>query len=89
MTDYEKAEFERFLIKGGIGVVPANGPRETIRSGSAAGKLLGGNLGCLLKLAGTSYWPDFSDALLFVEAYEITRRACFQRLPSTEVIGCL
>jgi muramoyltetrapeptide carboxypeptidase len=76
MTDYEQQEFERILVKGKTGLIPPNRPRKTIRSGTATGKLLGGNLRCLLKLAGTPYWPDFTDAILFVEAYEISPKAC-------------
>jgi muramoyltetrapeptide carboxypeptidase len=43
---------------------------ENIRSlvpGVAAGRLLGGNMTCLLRLLGTSYAPDFSGAILFLE----------------------
>jgi muramoyltetrapeptide carboxypeptidase len=76
ITDYEKEEFARFLIRGEIGPIPANESRKKIRSGSATGRLLGGNLGCLLKLVGTPYWPDFNGVLLFVEAYEISPKAC-------------
>ena len=32
------------------------------------GKIAGGNARCLLKLAGTEFWPDFSDRILFLEA---------------------
>ena len=32
------------------------------------GILLGGNVRCLLKLAGTPYWPDLSNKLLFLES---------------------
>lgn len=40
-----------------------------IRGNSMKGVVLGGNIRCLLKLAGTRYWPDFKDKLLFIEAY--------------------
>ena len=76
LSDYERGEFIRQLIRGEIGEIPANLERQTIRSGKASGKLLGGNLRCLLKLAGTSYWPNFDGAIFFVEAYEITPKAC-------------
>lgn len=32
------------------------------------GIVLGGNIRCLLKLAGTEYWPDLTDKILFLEA---------------------
>ena len=76
LDDYERAEFIRTLVKGEIGRIPPNRPRKTIRSGRAVGKLLGGNLRCLLKLAGTPFWPNFSDAILFVEAYSISTKGC-------------
>ena len=30
---------------------------------------MGGNIRCLLKLAGTQYMPDFEDKVLFLESY--------------------
>lgn len=33
------------------------------------GTLLGGNIRCLLKLAGTKYYPDLSDKVLFIEGF--------------------
>lgn len=59
-----------------MGAIPLNRERQTIRSGQARGKLLGGNLQCLLKLAGTPCWPDFTSAIFFIEAYEITAKDC-------------
>jgi muramoyltetrapeptide carboxypeptidase len=51
---------------------------------------MGGNLGCMLKLAGTRYFPDFTDSILFVEAYEITPQGCdsaFNQLKQIGVFG--
>lgn len=76
MTEYDKNEFIRVLINGEIGPIPKNSTWKTIRDGIAAGTLLGGNLRCLLKLAGTPYWPDFTGAVLFIEAYRITPDGC-------------
>lgn len=87
MTPYEKEAFVHFLMAGEIGLISANGPRETIRSGSAAGRLLGGNLGCLLKLAGTDYFPDFQDAILFLEEYETTPIACYSAFHHIRQMG--
>jgi muramoyltetrapeptide carboxypeptidase len=39
----------------------------TIRSGTARGKLVGGNLTLLSSLAGSPYLPNFKDHLLFIE----------------------
>lgn len=46
-----------------------SGPR-TIRPGAAQGPLIAGNLGSLLTLAGTPYWPDLTGTMLFVEEDE-------------------
>lgn len=76
LDDYERREILRTLVDGLVGPIPPNRTRVCLRSGQAQGKLLGGNLRCLLKLAGTPHWPDFTNAILFVEAYEISPTAC-------------
>lgn len=40
-----------------------------IRGSKIAGIVVGGNIRCLLKLAGTKYMPDFDDKVLFLECY--------------------
>ncbi len=40
---------------------------QTIHSGSAKGRLLGGNLVVLTSMVGSEYLPDFDGAILFVE----------------------
>lgn len=48
-----------------------NNPGWTIaREGIAQGKLIGGHLGTLLCLAGTKYWPDLKNHILFLETDE-------------------
>jgi muramoyltetrapeptide carboxypeptidase len=45
-----------------------NDPKiKTVVSGNAKGRLLGGNMTCLLRLLGTPYAPDFRNAILFLE----------------------
>ena len=39
----------------------------TITSGTAEGRLLGGNLTVLTAIAGSKYFPDFTDGILFLE----------------------
>jgi muramoyltetrapeptide carboxypeptidase len=84
---YEREAFLSTLIAGRIGLIPPNQPRQTVRSGQAQGKLLGGNLGCLQKLAGTPYWPEFVNAILFIEAYQITAKACHSAFHQLQQIG--
>jgi len=55
--------------------MPEIGPREwkanpgwdVIKAGKAEGTALGGNLGTLMLLAATRYWPDLTGAILFLE----------------------
>ncbi len=87
-TRYDEGEFLSRLVEAKIGAIPPNRERRTVRKGVAEGKLLGGNLNCLLKLAGTPYFPDFSRAILFVEAINITAEECdrlFQQLKQMDV----
>lgn len=87
LNDYEHREVVRTLIDGVSGPIPVNRTRTCIRSGQSQGKLLGGNLRCLLKLAGTPYWPDFSDAILFVEAFDITLSDCYSAFHQLHQMG--
>jgi muramoyltetrapeptide carboxypeptidase len=87
LDTYEHKEFMRTLVTGLIGPIPPNRTRTCVRSGQAGGTLLGGNLRCLLKLAGTPFWPDFSGAILFVEAYEISPQACYTAFHQLDQIG--
>lgn len=41
-----------------------------VNGGEAEGRIIGGHLGTLLCLAGTKYWPDLKDHILFIEADE-------------------
>ncbi|MDK6519996.1 LD-carboxypeptidase [Aerococcus urinae] len=42
---------------------------EFIQGSSLRGIVLGGNIRCFLKLAGTSYWPDLKGKILFLESF--------------------
>jgi muramoyltetrapeptide carboxypeptidase len=75
-TEYDLGEFLDRLVEGKTGKISKSGPRKAVRYGIAEGKLLGGNIGALLKLAGTPYWPDFTNSILFMEAYKITPEDC-------------
>ena len=75
-SEYDIAEFTGRLIEGKTGKIAAAGERKTVRGGRAEGRLMGGNIMCLLKLAGTPYWPDFSNAILFMEGYTVGPDDC-------------
>jgi muramoyltetrapeptide carboxypeptidase len=75
-TDYDRQAFVRTLIEARPAAIEANGERQTIRGGSAEGVALGGNLECLLKLAGTPYFPETAGAILFFEALDVSPETC-------------
>ncbi|MEO5357305.1 MAG: LD-carboxypeptidase [Nitrospirae bacterium YQR-1] len=74
--EYDRAEFTERLVNGLGGKINPSGLRETIRGGKGRGRLLGGNLRCLLKLAETPFWPDFTGAILMFESHTIDERRC-------------
>jgi muramoyltetrapeptide carboxypeptidase len=86
-TPYDSQEFLHRLVEGRIGKIPANRPRQTIRRGRAEGRLLGGNLRCLLKLAGTHFLPDFNGAILFLEALGFDPANCDCMLRQLKQMG--
>ncbi|PKN85744.1 MAG: LD-carboxypeptidase [Chloroflexi bacterium HGW-Chloroflexi-8] len=89
-VEYVRNELVANLMEGRIGAIPPNSPRRMIRAGVAEGRLLGGNLNCLLKLAGTPYFPDFRGEILFVEAVNVDPERCdclFQQLKQMGVFG--
>jgi len=60
----------------------------TLKSGTVEGKILGGNLTVLTALSGTSFLPDFKDAILFLEdigedPYKIDRMMSTLKLNGT------
>lgn len=70
---FQQLFFEQKLLtfKNEIGKgddLVAKGNRiQTLTAGSVEGKILGGNLTVLTALSGTPYFPDFQDAILFIE----------------------
>ena len=67
-TEYDLEDFNKAFVLGNRTEIEPTTERKVIRKGCGGGKLIGGNSRCLLKLAGTEYFPDFKDAILFVEA---------------------
>lgn len=72
------AQFERLFVRGDLpiyssspisedGLLHDYEPLSTITPGVAEGRLLGGNLTVLTGIAGSSYFPDFEDSILFLE----------------------
>lgn len=86
-TAYDLAEFENRLMHGKTGKIKKNGKRTTICGGQATGRLLGGNAHTLLRLAGTPYFPDFTDAIMFLETFMITPEISDMLLRQFDQIG--
>ncbi len=68
-TEYDVHEFKQRLVEGTIGEIPHNSKWKCIKEGVAEGVLVGGNLNCMNKLAGTQYLPHFKDTILFLESF--------------------
>ena len=69
---YDHAEtarlyFREHIIAGNVTVSDLE--CKFLRGDAMKGRVLGGNIRCFLKLAGTLYWPDLNDAILLLEAY--------------------
>lgn len=62
----EAATFENPREAGEL-LAPVKNRTRTLRAGVARGRLLGGNLTVLTALLGSSYVPDFTGAILFLE----------------------
>lgn len=72
-SQFQQLFFEQQLLtfKNEIGkgdeLVAKGNRTQTLTAGSVDGKILGGNLTVLTALSGTTYYPDFQDAILFLE----------------------
>src|SRR5690606_35697997 len=66
-----ESEAQFWALAGGAAPVeivgPGGEPLEGMRSGTAEGVLLGGNLTLVAALLGTPFLPDLAGAILFVE----------------------
>jgi muramoyltetrapeptide carboxypeptidase len=86
--------FEKKLVQykneqvKGDDLVIKNNRIQTLKAGTAEGKILGGNLTVLTALSGTPYYPDFKDAILYTEdigedPYKIDRMMSTLKLNGT------
>lgn len=65
-SDIQIKEFKETFIEGKSSLLNFN--YEWIQGNFMEGTVIGGNIRCFLKLAGTEYMPDFEDKLLFLES---------------------
>ncbi len=85
--DREQLTFQNEQSKGDDLVIKTN-RIQTLKGGTAEGKILGGNLTVLTALSGTPYYPDFKDSILFIEdigedPYKIDRMMSTLKLNGT------
>lgn len=62
---------------------------DIVRGGPAEGTAVGGNVRCLLKLAGTPYWPDMKDKILLLEANSGSKAQICTYLSQLRQMGAL
>lgn len=66
----QRADFRESVLEGGRRLFSLQ--TEFLQGESLQGVVVGGNIRCLLKLAGTCYLPDLQDKVLLLEAYSGT-----------------
>lgn len=62
-------------------------PCRYLQGSQLEGTLVGGNIRCLLKLAGTEYWPDMEDKILLLESYGGTQAQMITYLSQLQQMG--
>lgn len=55
-----------------------HGPR-VVKEGTASGHIIAGNMGTMMLLAGTPFFPDFTDSILFIEDDDEEKPATIDR----------
>jgi muramoyltetrapeptide carboxypeptidase len=67
---YSLEYFEKAVMKNEpIGPIRKRSKIAVLKNGKAKGKLVGGNLACLMTLLGTEYEPDWNGKILFWEEF--------------------
>ena len=67
--DYTKKWFQKRLFEKSKIIEPSE-EWFCVNEGQAEGKIIGCNPSSILKLAGTKYFPDFANSILFLETYK-------------------
>ena len=68
---YDHAEEQLNYFRKNIlndNIMPDDLELEFLRGSGMEGRILGGNIRCFLKLAGTGYWPDMKGSILLLES---------------------
>lgn len=86
-SNYTQKEFRVRFVDGVIGKVNNNSKWKCIRKGKAKGEILGGNIRCFLKLAGTKYIPHLKGGILLLEGYHIELRSAVNLITRLRTMG--
>lgn len=84
--DYSRQSFVERMFEGSKEIKP-NSEWKCIREGKATGKIMGCNVSSILKLAGTKYFPNFDDSILFLEGYKPNVEEMQWKLEQLKQIG--
>ncbi|AQY52355.1 LD-carboxypeptidase family protein [Listeria weihenstephanensis FSL R9-0317] len=85
-SELQLRQFENTFLKGKKTIIPY----EIIRTGTKmSGEIIGGNIRCLLKLAGTEYLPSPTGKIILLEAMSGDRNKIATYLAQLDQIGYL
>ncbi|MEA1926338.1 MAG: LD-carboxypeptidase [Patescibacteria group bacterium] len=84
--DYTKKWLKKRLFEGCKEVKPSE-KWICINKGFSEGKILGCNITSILKLAGTDYFPDFTDSILFIETFKSNAAAIIWKFTQLKQLG--
>ncbi len=84
---YSKKWFIKRMFNGKIDKIEKSTDWKIIRNGSAEGKIVGCNLSSILKLAGTEYFPNFKNTILFLEGYMSDIKTIIYKLTQLKQTG--
>lgn len=79
-------EFESAFLNKKIGKF-ITGNKRIIREGNIEGEIIGTNLGCMMHLIGTEYFPDMQDKILLIESYRTSPNECQRRFAHLKQYG--
>lgn len=69
-------------------LIKPNNKRICVRKGEVTeGKLIGCNLNSILNLAGTEYFPNFNNSILFIEAHKCNINLAVRNIQTLKNIG--
>jgi len=84
--DYTKKWFKQRLFEKSKKIEPSE-EWTCVNEGQVEGKIIGCNPISILKLAGTDYFPDFTNSILFIEAYRSNPKEIIYQLAQFKQIG--